>query len=271
MIPRAQVTAWRDRAPWPLDSQVEQDLVLSRALVEIFREPNAADKLAFRGGTALHKLFLLPPSRYSEDLDLVQLEPEPIGDLLDAIRGRLDPWLGEPRRRLGHGRVSLLYRFETSIAPVQSMRLKVEINTREHFSVLGTTHHTFAVDSPWFAESAEIGVFHLDELLATKLRALYQRKKGRDLYDLWRGLEDPRTQPQQIVECFLRYMDHGESTISRAQLEENLDSKLGDPAFLNDIAPLLPVGSSYDHAAAAAAVRAQLVESIPGQPWRRGG
>lgn len=44
MIPRAHVTAWRANAPWSNDAQVEQDLVLSRALVEIFSDPllNAA-------------------------------------------------------------------------------------------------------------------------------------------------------------------------------------------------------------------------------------
>lgn len=39
MIPRAHITAWRANAPWSRDAQVEQDLVLSRALVEIFSDP----------------------------------------------------------------------------------------------------------------------------------------------------------------------------------------------------------------------------------------
>ena len=53
--------------------------------------------MLFRGGTALHKLVLRPTARYSEDLDFVQMKPEPIGPVLDIIRARLDPWLGEPR------------------------------------------------------------------------------------------------------------------------------------------------------------------------------
>lgn len=59
MIPRAYITAWRSEAPWPLDSQVEQDLVLSRALADIFSHPGLMNELAFRGGTALHKLSLI--------------------------------------------------------------------------------------------------------------------------------------------------------------------------------------------------------------------
>jgi predicted nucleotidyltransferase component of viral defense system len=73
VISRAHITAWRAIAPWSTDAQVEQDLIVSRALVQIFSESTLSSRLAFRGGTALHKLFLNPPSRYSEDIDLVQV------------------------------------------------------------------------------------------------------------------------------------------------------------------------------------------------------
>lgn len=42
MIPQAHLTAWAAAAPWGDDAQVEQDLVLSRAVVEIFAEPALA-------------------------------------------------------------------------------------------------------------------------------------------------------------------------------------------------------------------------------------
>ena len=58
MIPRDYITEWRAHAPWVQDFQVEQDLVISRALVEIFSHPHLRDALAFRGGTALYKLHL---------------------------------------------------------------------------------------------------------------------------------------------------------------------------------------------------------------------
>jgi hypothetical protein len=96
MIPRAAITAWRAKAPWSTDEQVEQDLAICRALVEIFSLDDLASQLAFRGGTALHKLFLTPASRYSEDIDLVQVEAGPIGPVMTALRARLDPWLDKP-------------------------------------------------------------------------------------------------------------------------------------------------------------------------------
>ena len=87
MIPVAFITEWRSRAPWPEDAQVEQDLLLSRVLVEIFSDDALGAALAFRGGTALNKLHLDKPSRYSEDIDLVQLGPGPIGDIINTLEG----------------------------------------------------------------------------------------------------------------------------------------------------------------------------------------
>ena len=60
MIPQAHITAWRAIEPWGDDAQVEQDLVLSRAVVELFADAELAESLALRGGTALNKLFIQP-------------------------------------------------------------------------------------------------------------------------------------------------------------------------------------------------------------------
>ncbi len=49
MIPRAYITEWRSQVPWIQDAWVEKDLVISRAIVEIFRKPFLRKKLAFRG------------------------------------------------------------------------------------------------------------------------------------------------------------------------------------------------------------------------------
>ena len=104
MIPRDYITEWRRRAPWVQDFQVEQDLVISRALVDIFSHPLLHEALAFRGGTALYKLHLTPPARYSEDIDLVQTKAEAAGPMMEALRGVPDPWLGKPRWKQTDGR-----------------------------------------------------------------------------------------------------------------------------------------------------------------------
>jgi hypothetical protein len=106
VIPRDYITAWRAEAPWVEDAQVEQDLVICKALVDIFSNPLLHKSLAFRGGTALYKLYVKPSARYSEDIDLVQVGAGPAGPAMDKLHEVLDPWLGEPQYRQSHGRVT---------------------------------------------------------------------------------------------------------------------------------------------------------------------
>ncbi len=268
MIPTAHITAWRARAPWLADAQVEQDLIISRAIVELFRVPEIASRLVFRGGTALYKLYLDPPARYSEDIDLVQARPEPIGDTLDRARAVLDPWLGVPRRLLKEGRANLVYRFDSEDAPPLKLRLKVEINTREHFTELGVVRVPFRVDNPWFTGAADASTYGLDELLCTKLRALYQRKKGRDLFDLWHALELGRLNPKVLVACLERYLAEEGRTVTRAHFEENLAGKRTDPDFRDDVGPLLRPGFAWDFEAAMDAVLRKIVALLAGEPWK---
>ena len=268
MIPRANITAWREVAPWPDNSQVEQDLILSRALVNIFQHPVVAKQAVFRGGTALHKLFFDPAGRYSEDIDLVQRKAGPIGDLLNAIREVLDPWLGDPKWKQGKGRFTLYYRFETTFVPRVNMRLKIEINTREHFNVLGLTHSNYSVTNPWFSGESKIITYSLAELLGTKMRALYQRKKGRDMFDLWIALTEQDVDQDEIVRCFNEYMTFGKATATRAQFEESMAGKMKDALFLGDIYPLLRPGLEYDVKAAWDLVHESLLHRLPGDPWK---
>jgi hypothetical protein len=72
MIPMMNIIAWSHRAPWPEMRQVEQDLIISRAIVAIFSDQHLQKQLRFRGGTALNKLHFPEPFRYSEDIDLVR-------------------------------------------------------------------------------------------------------------------------------------------------------------------------------------------------------
>ena len=268
MIPRAHITAWRARAPWPLDEQVEQDLILSRGIAEVFARPSLQQALAFRGGTALHKLHFDPPGRYSEDLDFVQIEPGPIGPVLAELREALDPWLGVPAWKQGPASAKLIYRFETTSLPVQSMRVKVEINTREHFAVDGLQHVPFGVRSPWHTADVPVTTFTFEELLATKMRALYQRRKGRDLYDLWLGLTTLDPDEAHVVECLSEYLARGETSISRAEFEENMAAKLAFPDFRAEVLPLLRDPTGYEVDVAAELVHDRLIARLPGEPWK---
>lgn len=268
MIPRDYITAWRAEAPWVQDFQVEQDLVISRALVEIFSHPLLREALAFRGGTALYKLHLRPAARYSEDIDLVQTRAEPAGPTMEALRATLDTWLGKPQWKQSEGRVTVVYRFNSEDAPPIPLRLKVEINSREHFAVYGFQQIPFRVSSRWFEGSCDIHSYELDELLGTKLRALYQRKQGRDLFDLATALENPAVNPARIVGAFNEYMKRDGHRVTRALFERNMAAKLQDPAFAADIGPLLSAGFTWDIKTAAPLVLSRIIAMLPGDPWK---
>jgi hypothetical protein len=190
---------------------------------------------------------------------------------MNAIHNKLDPWLGNPQRKQGRGRVTFYYRFMTEIEPVQQKRLKIEINSREHFSVLGLTRRQFEVSSRWWNGKAEVTTFGIDELLATKLRALYQRKKGRDLFDLWTASRKLDLNLKQLVGCFQRYLENDGLRVSRAEFESNFHEKLNDPVFLRDIGPLLASGTEWDPVAAASFVMTNLAPLFPGEAWKGAG
>lgn len=235
---------------------------------ELFSIPDIGSRLAFRGGTALYKLHVHPAARYSEDIDLVQSNSEPIGETFDLIRGTLDPWLGTPKRELKDGRSNLVYRFQSEGALPIKMRLKLEINTREHFSELGLVRIPFRVQSRWFSGAANVTTFALPELLGTKLRALYQRKKGRDLFDLWMAIDQGIVNSEVLLRCFDRYMTEGGHTVTRAKFEENLHEKANNIAFRGDTAPLIRPGVHWDFDQAFRLVSERLIALLPGEPWK---
>lgn len=267
MIPQAAIHAWRSVAPWATDVQVEQDLVLSRILVEMFQDGDLAEHLAFRGGTALHKLFLGPAARYSEDVDLVQVKAGPIGPAMNGIRSQLDGWLGAPSWKQGHGRVTLYYRFEAEGQPGARKKLKIEINTREHTPCMDLIRVPLSIHNLWFDGTAQVPTFALEELLGTKLRALYQRKKGRDLFDLWEAGRRVPLDPSAVVRCLLHYLAQEGRTVSRAEFEANLRAKRDDALFRRDIEPLLASGHAWDFDTALSFVQETFVARLPGEPF----
>lgn len=176
MIPQAHITAWAARAPWAREEQIEQDLILSRLIVEIADHPLLRQELAFRGGTCLHKLHL----------------PEPLDSHV----------FGE-----------------------------------------------YSVRSPWWSGATQVRTFAPEEVLGTKIRALCQRRKGRDLFDIWAALTQLDLDDERIVAALGHYMGGG--VYSYPQLRRCLEGKLADAAFLADLQDLTTDPRAYDANAAA--------------------
>ena len=275
MIPAQNIVAWGNVVPWAEQRQVEQDLIIGRALVEIFSDDMLRDALRVRGGTALSKLHFPKPMRYSEDIDLVRTRGGPIGPLLDGLRVVLEPWLG--RARFDQSPVAPKFRFrvEAEDGSGVPIRLKIEINTRELQAFDDPASLPLKIDNPWFSGEAVISTFSREEMLATKLRALLQRDQGRDLYDLAHALEVfENLDISRMVEMFGRYLDLSGQAISRAQAQERMFAKLANPRLLLDVRPLLPAAEAQALTEEATAdwfrrVFTMLVDQLPGEPWGR--
>ena len=269
MIPASYIQEWSSKAPWPDLRLVEQDLIITRALCDLFNSPALAGKIAFRGGTAINKLLFRQPLRYSEDIDLVQIHPEPIGPVIDGIRDALS-WLGQCNRNQAGHSIHLVYRFSPEAAPETTLRLKVEINTREHKALYGIKPYPFEIDNSWHRAKTEILSFEPEELFGTKLRALLQRRKNRDLFDLHEGLNQLSMDLEKLIACFEHYLSMEGKPITRAIAEQRMLEKLRR-SLTEDIAPLLPAGVQFNDDDAMDAfnnVWVELVARIKGDPWK---
>jgi len=269
LIPRAYLQEWSTKAPWPDLRQVEQDLIICRALCDLFSAPKLKGRIAFRGGTAINKLLFRQPLRYSEDIDLVQVRPERIGPTIDAVRETL-VWLGDcDRNRAGHS-THLVFRFAPETAPDTELNLKIEINTREHESLLGLKTYPFELSNGWHEARTDIVSFEPEELFGTKLRALLQRRQGRGLVDLNEGLKQLDLDTGKVIACFEHYLDLEGHSISRAEAEQRMLRKL-TRSLTEDVDPLLPAGvrfSEHDAIESFGRVWKELVVRIKGDAWK---
>ena len=275
MIPSQNIVAWANVVPWVEPRQVEQDLIISRSLVEMFSDPSLRDALRFRGGTALNKLHLPAPLRYSEDIDLVRTSKGPIGPIIDRLRAILEPWLGAAQFTQSPVAPKLRFRADSEDGSGVPIRLKIEINTRETQAFDPPVARRLEVANPWFAGKAEIPTFSQEEMLATKLRALLQRNKGRDLYDLAEGLATLKPlDAGRVIEVFGCYLESSGLAISRAQAQERMFAKLAHPRLWLDVRPLLPADRAAAQTSATQAesfrrVFTDLIDRLPGDPWAR--
>jgi predicted nucleotidyltransferase component of viral defense system len=259
MIPQNYITEWRQFAPWQQNAQVEQDFIISEALLKMYQNEMICKALAFRGGTALNKLFYLESVRYSEDIDLVQIYSEPFGPIFDEIKKVLG-YLGKPKTKSAQHNNSLIYKIQSEDGHI--IKLKIEVNTREHFSAFGFEKMKFKLETTWLNESTFITTYQLEELLATKLRALYQRRKGRDLFDLWYALEFLNFDVQKMIIAWKQFMAFENHTISQFEFRNNLEQKMESEQFLNDMTVLLKPNLNYNSSKALKIVLDKIISKI---------
>ncbi len=173
-------------------------------------------------------------------------------------------FLGTPKIKQKGNNNTIIYRFESEFPPVQILKLKVETNCREHFTVLGYQQFPFEVKSSWFTGACNITTYRLEELLGTKLRALYQCRKGRDLYDMHKALvHHLGLNKEALLKCYNEYIKFVVDNLpSQKNYLQNLEAKMQDSEFLGDITGLIRPIEQYNQYAAYQMVKTELIEKL---------
>ena len=173
------------------------------------------------------------------------------------------------RNRAGHS-THLIFRFNPETAPDTELNLKVEINTREHVHLFGLKTYPFELASGWHEARTDIVSFEPEELFGTKLRALLQRRRGRDLFDLGEGLKQLALDAGRVIACLEQYLAQEGHPVSRAEAEQRMLEKL-TRSLTEDVDPLLPAGMRFsedDAIEAFGKVWKELVVRIKGDAWK---
>jgi len=277
-LTQQDILAHQARVPWPSLRQVEQDLLLCRAMVAIFNDEFLASQIAMRGGTLLHKVYLAPPARFSEDIDLVVYGDRPEQHIRKALRRVLDDVLGPPRASLWDSVrlavrntvrpsriLKLIYAVPHVGSPGPALQVVVEANVTErnpHSPIEGIP---FAFPFRLDTLRTTINGYDIHEMLGTKMRALFQRRRGRDLFDLYWALQhgSASVDPRAVVDSFVYYLQQEGSAPGRDEFIAILDSHLADHGFCSDTDHLLRQGVPYDPQQAGECVRERLLNLLP--------
>jgi predicted nucleotidyltransferase component of viral defense system len=88
----------------------------------------------------------------------------------------------------------------------------------------------------------------LEELLGTKLRALYQRSKGRDLYDQYKALTKVTgLDINKIIQSYYTYMKNTDTgPPSQEEYINNIEEKMSNPEFIGDTTALIRPEENWD-------------------------
>lgn len=280
MIPitRQDILAHQRVVPWAAQYQVEQDLLLCQAMVALFEDDFLNSQIAMRGGTLLHKAHLAPASRYSEDIDLVVVGDRPEDHIRLAIRRVLMDVLGAPktsawealklalRNAVQPSRVlRMTYSLPSIIEPGRSLDIVVEVNVTERIPHRAVVEIPFSFPFREKTIQTRLKGYDIHEMLGTKMRAMFQRKRGRDLFDLYWALTKSSNpvDPAAIIESFQHYMKQEGTTAGRAEFIAILESHLKDRGFCTDMEPLLRSGIIYAPQSAGRHVRDKLLNLLP--------
>lgn len=182
---------------------VERDYILAQVVAQLGHAAMAdGGRLVFKGGTAL-RLVHLSEYRYSADLDFTL-----VGGDTNAALAALDTVLEAARKHAVIPHLELAGADVRSIAYIGPLaaskprHIKLDVAMDEHIESVDRR----AVRDVWpdLPEPLEFDVYPVEEIAAEKLRCIIQRVQCRDLYDLFRLVEDMSVSLDEIRPLFER-------------------------------------------------------------------
>jgi len=233
--------------------------------------------VAMRGGTLLHKVRLAPAARYSEDIDLVVVGDRPEGHVKKGLIRVLEDVLGKPitfswdqvfltlRNRVQPSRILRLNYEVPPAAALAPLAVKIEANVNERQPFLPLQEDRFGFDFRDEHHFVPIIGYDLAELLGTKMRALFQRDKGRDVFDLYWALlhSNPSVITANVIKAFEHYLRREKTVPRRGDFLRAMDRRMANRGFRQDIAPLLRRGIIFNIDEARTVVQEQLLNQLP--------
>lgn len=277
-ITRQDILAHQSAVPWAAPYQVEQDLLLCQTMVALFDDKFLSPQIVMRGGTLLHKVHLSPAARYSEDIDLVAVGNRPPNHIRLAIRRVLADVLGAPKKSVWDKLIlairntvepssilRMTYSMPSIIEPNRTLDIVVEANVTERKPHRAVVEIPFSFPFRDKTVQTYLKGFDIHEMLGTKMRALFQRKRGRDLFDLYWALTKSPTpvKPREIIASFKHYLDLEGTQAGRDEFVSILENHLKDREFCSDTQPLLRTDISYDPQVAGSYVKSHLLKLLP--------
>jgi predicted nucleotidyltransferase component of viral defense system len=183
---------------------VEKDYALGWMLFGI-ASSSMSSRIAFKGGTALSKVYFPGQWRLSEDLDFTLLDDTEPGDLLKALSEEVLPNVQNasgipftPKKAPFINPTYLQARFQY-VGPVSRNTLKVEISKEGFVGDVIRKGVPQAFDYPRF----EVTIYSLENILAEKIRTLLERGKVKDYYDVWKLLKVGGLDGAEVKHLFL--------------------------------------------------------------------
>jgi predicted nucleotidyltransferase component of viral defense system len=240
------IRVWADSQGIPDLLFAELDYRLVKTLEAFYIDDFLSKRLCMKGGTAINKLYLHEASRLSVDLDFNQIGPkeEVLRERRD-IRERIVELLEkqdssyEIHSEHMYEQTRIKSRYKTVAGPIWNF--KIEISHVERFPIVSLVKKQAKTPDGL----ADVVTYTLEELTATKLRALFERFKGRDIYDLY-FISQLKPDPTVIRKMFLYYFYRSCKVFNPKVHYKNLIKRYESGNYTDDVTAFVKPTFTFD-------------------------